>query len=373
VPGNNANAGTSASAPKQNLSGFDVNGLPAGSRLLFARGGTWTNFGVSLRNLNATTTSPIVFDSYAASWGSNERPWLMTSSATAFNFGVYNDTVADGGYTIRNLKLDGRGTPSAWGLFLHNETRNVVVENMEITGFYIGIHSQGMGATGNTGLVVRNSNIHHNSEHGMLGDANDMVIEGNTFAYNNMDGGSFEHGIYLGGHGRNGIVRNNTFLNNSAPNGVCNGGNFTVHGQWDGLLIEGNRVQQDAATGGCYGMSITPGYNSAEYFRNVVIRGNTVDNVGGCGICVGAAPGVLVENNTVIHRQSTSLTAILIPTNVAIGDPTNIGDDLDAGAIVRNNQACFDAPNGQQTVVVVSGVGAQVSNNVEIPRPCAAR
>ena len=37
VAGNNSNAGTSA-APKRDLSGIDVNSLPAGTRLRFARG-----------------------------------------------------------------------------------------------------------------------------------------------------------------------------------------------------------------------------------------------------------------------------------------------------------------------------------------------
>ncbi len=36
VLGSNANAGTSPDAPKQNLTGFDVNALPAGTQLLFA-------------------------------------------------------------------------------------------------------------------------------------------------------------------------------------------------------------------------------------------------------------------------------------------------------------------------------------------------
>ena len=371
LPGSNGNAGTSASAPKQDLSGIDLDALPAGSRLLFARGGVWSNFRVSLRNLNATPSNPIVFDSYAASWGGTAQPWLMNGGGIAFNFGAFNDTVADGGYTIRNLKLDGRGIAGSWGVFLSNETRNVTLENLDISGFFIGVHSQNNGATGNTALVVRNSNIHNNSEHGILGDATDLVIEGNTIADNNMDGGPREHGIYLGGHGRNGVIRNNTFSNNSAPGGVCSGGNLTVHGQWDGLLIEGNTIQQAASTGGCYGISITPGYDLPEFFRNVVIRGNTITNLGGCAVCAGAAPGILVEGNRIFNSQATYQTGVVLGANVDGGGSRPApGDAADAGGVVRNNIVCFTQPAGGSSAV--AAFGGLATGNVYLTGAAAA-
>ena len=40
MAGSNANPG-SAAAPKQNLSGFNLDALPAGTTLLFKRGGAW--------------------------------------------------------------------------------------------------------------------------------------------------------------------------------------------------------------------------------------------------------------------------------------------------------------------------------------------
>ena len=359
--GRNANAGTSASAPKQDLKGFNVNALPAGTRLLFAKGGAWTNFNVVLRNLNVTPDNPLVFDSYAPSWGGTSPPWIKAGgSFYAFQFGTYGDTANDGGYTIRNLLLDGLGASGAWGVHLRNDARNVTLENLEITRFDIGVHSQDSGPVGNTFLTVRNSNIHRNAEHGFLGHALGLLLEGNTFAYNNMDGGPREHGVYLGGRGRNGIVRNNTFLNNSAPGGVCNGGNFTVHGQWDGLLVEGNRVYQDAAAGGCYGISINPGYNSAEWFRNVVIRGNVVVNVGGCGICVTSAPGALIEGNRIVNNQATYQTGILVPDRA-----TGPGDDADTAAVVRHNTVYFSqAGEGSTGVSARAGRDLQVASNL---------
>ena len=336
VAGNNGNAGTSSTSPKQTLLGFDIAALPAGAHVLFARGGAWSNVNISVLNLNATPTAPVVFDSYATSWVGATKPLLMTSAANGVSFGNYGDTVQDGGYTFRNLKFDGQGT-ATWGFFLMGATRNVLIENNEITGFEIGTHFQNM-ASGNEALVIRGNHIHHNREMGMLGDANNMTIEGNTIEANNYSGSGFNHGLYLGGHATNGIVRNNHFINNSAVNGVCTGGNLTVHGQWTGLLIEGNVITQDASTTGCWGISLTDGYPSTEFFRNVTIRSNEIVNVE-LGIAARAAPDVLIEANVIRSNQPR------LPSGIVIAPPNGIEDDDSTGARLVDNVVCFTAPN----------------------------
>jgi hypothetical protein len=354
VPGNNANAGTDPSSPKRDTRGLDVNALPAGSQLLFAKGGAWSDFSLVLRNLNATPAAPLVLDAYEPAWGGSARPTLATGNGIVLVFGLYNDRVVDGGYTVRNLKLDGRES-GQWGVFIVGETRNITLENLEITGFEIAIHFQNMGTTGNTALVIRNNEIHHNRKMGLLGDAHDMVIEGNTIASNNYSGSGFNHGLYLSGSGRNAIVRNNRFLKNSVVNGKCTGGNFTVHGKWDGLLIEGNTIAQDAAEGGCYGLSITPGYTTAEYFRNVVVRGNTIVNVGGCAICFGAAVGPVAENNLLVNLNKSWMSGVVLAANVQ--SPGIGGDEVDDGAVIRNNTMCFAHPQRDSEQVAQRNAG----------------
>jgi hypothetical protein len=355
VQGDDANVGTSPDAPKRTLVGFNVNALPAGARVVFARGGAWTNFHVMLKNLNATPTEPIVFDSYAPAWGGSAAPWLKVSQFIGFEFGHFNDTDNDGGYTVRNLKLDGEGVAD-WGLWLRTTTRNITLENLDITGFKIGLHTVNEGATGNTAFVLRNSHVHHNSDMGWLGAANDALIEGNTFAYNNFSGSVFSHAIYLGSgsrESRNITLRGNSFLRNSVVNGTCTGGNVTVHGQLDGLLFENNAIVQDASAGGCYGFSISPAYSSAEWFRNTVVRGNTVVNLGNCAICAASAPGIVIENNLVVNTQATYQAAVAIP----VFDP-EAGDDADRGAIVRNNTAVFTRSSaGSEAIVLRAGAG----------------
>lgn len=366
VPGKNSNSGTQPSSPKRDLSGFDINALPAGSQILFAKGGVWAGFNAQLRNLNVTPTQPLVFDSYEPSWGGNSPPWLKAGGANyAFQFGSFGDKANDGGYTLRNLKLDGLGAAGSWGIHLRNNVRNVTLDNLEITGFMLGVHSGNDSEPGITAFTIRNSHIHHNIEMGMLGDANDLLVEGSTFAGNNFSGSAFNHGIYLSGHGRNGVLRNNSFINNSAVNGVCAGGNITVHGQWDGLLVEGNTIRQDASSGGCYGISINPAYDTAEYFRNVVLRGNTIVNMGFVAIGVASAPGIVVESNTIVNLQPTYQVGILIPERSPM-----TGDEADTGAVVRHNAIYFlQAASGSEGIALRgskggSGTNLQVQSNL---------
>lgn len=372
VAGNNANAGTSASAPKRTLAGINLDTLPAGSRLLFAQGGVWTGFNVQVHNLNVTTAAPLVFDSYAPSWGGTARPWLISGGAFyAFQTSHWNRTEDSGGYVIRNLKLDGAGGAGQWGIHLRNLSHDILIENLEITGFELGLHFQNESPIGN--VMVRNNHIHHNSSMGMLGSSVNLSFENNTFEANNFSGSAFNHAIYLGGRGTNGVIRNNTFLRNSvctiapcADNNpvdptTCRGGNVTVHGQWDGLLIEGNTIEQTAGVASCYGFSITPGYTSAEFFRRVVVRGNTVSNVG-CGICVGAANAPLIENNRLFNTQNRGMTPTVLGAHV--DTPGGGGDDVDNGGIVRNNTLCntFSGQTTQFLLAVNAGSYTQSGN-----------
>jgi hypothetical protein len=352
VPGNNANPGTLA-APKQNLAGINLNGLAAGTTLLFARGGAWNHAATRLENLNVTPTAPLVFDAY----GSGAAPILRTASGTAFSVGGnWGNTTNDGGYTFRNLTLDGLGS-AQWGIWFVHNVRSVLVENVTITGFEIGAHSSTGTPYGVNAITIRNSNISRNSSMGLLGAMNGAVIENNLFERNNFHGTAVEHAIYYSG-GRNTVIRNNRFLRNSVLNGVCTGGNVTVHGQVDGLLIENNLIEQDAGAISCLGFSVIPGYTTAEWFRNVVVRGNTVVNVGTCAVCAGSAPGIVIEDNRAFKTNSDQFNGVLMP--IGNVDPL---DAADGNPVVRNNLLCQATPPANSTPARISISGAVVSDN----------
>lgn len=368
VAGNNSNAGTSDSAPKRDLSGFSVNAVPAGTQLLFRRGGAWTWANIRLENDNVTPTSPLVIDAY----GSGARPLFNANlgGGSAIDFGTYNNTSNDGGYTLRNVKFDGLGA-TATGLFLIHNLRHVIIENTEITGFYIGIQSQTRAPHGVTNVVIRNNSISGNRGMGILGQFSDSVIEDNLFERNNyVSGSGFNHGTYLSGNadgGRNITIRNNRYIRNSVVNGVCEGGNMTFHGQLDGVLIEGNTIEQDAGAAGCWLMSITQGYDTAEWFRNFVVRGNRLINGGNTAIAVQSAPGIVLEDNVIINTQAAYQTGI----NIGHNEYQN-GDVPDGNAVVRNNTACYPTPINGSSVALVTAPNSQVSNNVTLTGAAAS-
>jgi len=326
--------------------------------VLLARGGAWNQPAIRLENPNVTPAEPLLIDAY----GQGPLPLLNAPNlaTAAFEFGRWQSTLNDGGYTIRNIKIDGRGS-SQWGFWLRDNLRNVTIENTELTGFRIAIHSQSGAPHGVTNLVVRNNLIHRNSAMGMLGQFIDGVIENNTFEANNFSGSTFNHAVYLSGGangGRNISIRGNRFIRNSVVNGVCQGGNVTFHGQMRNVLIENNRIEQDDSTGGCYGFSITAGYDTPESFEGFVLRGNTVINLGNCSFCISSAPGIVVENNLSIVSHNRYHAAVHIRTD------DGAGDAQDTGAIVRNNRACFPNIGPSQYGAVVNSPGGSVSGNV---------
>jgi hypothetical protein len=335
-----------------------VNALPAGTRLLFKRGGAWANFAVSLDNPNTSAANPLTFDA----WGTGSAPLMRIASGNMFNIGGgWGNTSNDGGYVIRNLKMDGMNT-AEWGVWFIQNVHDVTFESNEITGFRIAINSNDGAPYGVSHINLINNNIHRNRAMGLLGHYHDMLIEGNLFEANNFGGSTFDHGSYIGG-GANITIRNNRYLRNSAVNGVCTGGNMTFHGQIDGALIEGNTIEQDAATASCWLMSITQGYSSAEGFRNFVVRNNKLINGGNTVMAVQSAPGVLVEGNVAINTQATSQTSFAIGSG---SGPYADGDLADSGAVVRNNTACRANASATGSVVNVNSPGSTVTNNLAV-------
>jgi hypothetical protein len=358
VPGDDTRSGFSEAAPRRTLRGLNFNELPAGSQVLLVRGGAWRlDDTLIVDNPLATTHRPLVIGAY----GSGERPWLQAPglAGAAIAFGKYGNTSNDGGYVLRDLKLDGRGS-AMWGVFVVHNLHDLVIENTEITGFHIGIHAQAKPPHGLTHVAIRHNRIAGNRGMGILGQFSSSVIEDNLFEANNVSGSPYNHAIYLSGQagsGRDNVVRRNTLRRNSVVDGVCRGGNLTVHGQVEGLVIEDNLIELPAAVRSCRGISITSGYRTPEWFHRVVVRRNTLVNLGGCGVCVNSAPGIVVEGNRFVQRQPTPHVA------VAIRDDGGFGDVSDRDAEVRDNIVCFPHPARGQVVADVASPGAVVQGN----------
>jgi hypothetical protein len=374
VAGLAANDGLSATRPKQLASQLPT--LRGGDRVLFAQGGAWVNASMRISMPpGVSPTNRVVWDSYSPPWGGVAKPVLTESrpGMSLFNFDDGGQKVSDAGYEIRNLDLRGGGvmgqsTGANTGIFTYWAVNDLLVENVEISGFQIGLHTaQNPKATGgweNQRVTLRNSYLHDNTRFSFLGGAADLVIENNILDRNGS-AAILDHDIYISSVAR-GVVRNNTITRsvlNSA--GKCSGSVIVVHGTADGLTIENNRiVQPQNSTPQCFGIEISGGYaddKGPEYFHDVVIRGNTVVDVGYVGIGARGCTNCVIENNSVVWTAGGGNQGI----SMRVNNPSPL-DERGTALMIRNNSIYMQASAGTPTGIAVVNEGSNhtVSANV---------
>jgi hypothetical protein len=329
-----------------------VNSQPAGSRVLFARGGAWTNLRVDLYNPNVTAAQPMVFDAY----GSGAAPVLgVGPGAVGFGFSLgHGQTLPSGGYVLRNLVLDG-GLVAQNGIAAAKMANHITIDHVTVRRFQVGVMLHDFTVAN---LALRNSVVEGNVVIGMLGAGNDWTVEHNTFENNGDARPPSTHAFYFSasGNNRNLVLRNNTFRHNSQPSGVCASGNVTVHGTITGALIEGNTIVSNGYVPGCRGISITAGYPGQEYMRGFTVRGNTVRDSGAC-VAFNAAPGIVVESNLCVDNTANAFALIENPGNSSGG-----GDDADSGAVIRNNTVCSTTASAASLIDTVRNATSIIGN-----------
>jgi hypothetical protein len=374
VPGSAANDGLSAATPKQLWSQ-----LPArkgGDRILFAKGGSWTDASMGIYVATASPSMPVVWDSYSPPWGGAAKPILTEARALRylFNFDDAGQKFADGGYVIRNLDLRGGGvmgvsTGGQAAVFTYWAVNDLLMENLEISGFKLGVYTAHLPKDlvkgwENYRITLRNSYVHDNSVASFLGGAADLVIENNILDYNGSTP-IFDHDIYLSSAAR-AIIRGNTITRSVLDGlGKCTGSVIVVHGAVDGLLIENNKiVQPPGSKPTCYGIEISGGYTDdkgPEYFHDVVIRGNTVVDVGYIGIGARGCTRCAIEDNAVVWTAAGGNQGISMSVNAP-----SLSDERGTALVIRNNSIYMPSPLGTPTgiLLVNEGAGHTVASNV---------
>lgn len=363
VAGDDAAAGTAADAPWQSYdqarSAFGS--LSPGDSIAFCRGGSFAVDGASgTRWVNAEcqAADPCVVRDYPPPWGSGdeERPILQVASGQrAFALEDAANADHEEGYLFLNLDL--RGAGDGQGFFIYNDIDDVLICNVAIDGFSLGVHAGGSnppepGSDGlNERIVLRLSQITNNGGQGWLGGCNGCAVEYCTFENNGFEQSILNHNIYFSGSS-GGVAHDMRAIGNDLYRSAivtteCEGVSLVVHGEHDGLLIEGNTVREDvgAASPGCWGIAVDTGYGSAESFRNVTIRGNRVVNVGNVAIGLNACESCVVENNVVIHDQPFGTTAIAVPNR-----PRNPDDLPMTGVTIRNNSVFVGADGSGRAI-----------------------
>ncbi|QQR84249.1 right-handed parallel beta-helix repeat-containing protein [Candidatus Peregrinibacteria bacterium] len=193
-----------------------------------------------------------------------------------------------------------------------------------LDGFGSNINIAGRNPTLSTGngkserITLAYSEILNGQDQGWLGGCDDCVIEYNYFKNNGWNpkrGGIFSHSIYVSGGTssapvKNIVVRGNTLLQTvdvPANPGGCEGVVIVGHGNQDGLLIEGNVIQEAPGTAHqpCWGIAVNRGYSTPESFKNITIRNNQIEYVGNQVIVTETdCANCLIENNSILYNTS---------------------------------------------------------------------
>ena len=377
VAGTDDAAGTSPHQPKQTVEAarhlFNAT-LDAGQSLFFCRGGSFRLEGNRWVNPRCKAHAPCTVADYAAPWakGSEERPlFVQPSVATAFDLSNPEEPAHEEGYVFKNLRIQA-GSSGGWGLFIYNDVDDVLLDNVAIEGFSIGVHVAGANdATqghDNARITLRNSQILDNATHGFLGGAKGLLLENNTFAHNGHAFGHASeqhHNVAISGivpHTEDVVVRGNDLTRSAIDaRGKCVGASLVAHGVIARLRIEANRVHEEpgVAEPGCFGIAVDPAYTTPEKFEDVVIRRNKVLNAGLVGIGTASCVRCTLEDNVVVFSAGAGY-AIAAPDR-----ERGLDDEPMSHVIVRNNAIYYGPGTLGGTAITLGGEGSghEVSHN----------
>ncbi len=304
--------------------------------LLFKRGDTFEGLGLFSGYSGRSETEMMLISTY----GQGDRP-LFDSDAT------HNLTVNSSGemehiaFVGLSLTASGRYEDTgaqASGVRITGNAHNVLLENLEITGFQNGIVVQSL-VDSISDITIRRSLIHHNfsteghSQGIFTKDVDGIVIEENLFDANGwseelgINPTKFNHGLYLQ-HGTNELQLINNIISRNSSHGVQarNGG-----------LIENNLFIDNAVGAFVYSDDDTDALQTV--INNVVIDASmrVLDdgNTRGWGFDIGrTSDHTTVFGNLAIHSDDTLNNAY----------SSGLDDDLLAGIIVYEWNGVTDSP-----------------------------
>jgi parallel beta-helix repeat protein len=357
-----------------------------GDTLAFCRGGVFAATPTYWVNGKCQANNPCTVRDYVPTGGSASLaiPRIVGGELSLNNPG---NATHEEGYQFLNLYMDGGpGYAIEFGVLAGNDIKDVLLCGVTVTGYQNGMYvaNSGPAATNsnsdtlNARITLRGSQILNSSNLGYLGTCDDCAVEYNLFDHNG-DATIFDHDIYLSGaadgNGNHYVATNERVVGNQlfhaaqGTGNVCVGNPMVVHGNHDGLLIQGNYIEQDPGTagGGCWGISVGPGYdNYPESFTNVVIAQNTVVDTGNVGIFMASCQNCTIEDNLVIQSQA-GFDTTAISVHLTSG-PRNPEDQMQTGVQVLNNTIYFDQPSARATGIAVGleGTNYVVASNVVV-------
>jgi hypothetical protein len=371
-PGSDAADGTSPQTAWQSWAKAQnaFASLPAGGIIAFCRGGSIPVGASDKRawyNTQCRRDQRCVVRDYVPPGAAGElpRPLISVAADNLFNLEDSGDPDHDEGYIYLNLDLSGGGTAGE-GFFVYNDSDDVLICNVRIDGFQIGVNIQGSNPQGsgngdgkNERIVMRNSQVTNNSAQGWLGACDGCTVEYSVFDNNGFGQAVFNHNIYFGGEGSDERIVGNVLTRSAVVNGSCQGVSLVVHGQHAGMRIEGNTISEapGSAGPGCWGIAVDTGYSDAEGFHDLTIAGNLVEDVGNISIGVAACDTCVIENNVIVQSQEGD--AIAAPDR-----DRGTNDTPETAVTIRNNSILYTSGiSGTAIVLGTEGTGNVVVSN----------
>jgi len=324
--GDDSNNGTSVFAP---WASFDYailkfESMPAGASISFCDGGEFNSSFPRIVNYNCRADKKCAFQTYSSPTKSSDAaPIIYGNTDGAFNFQDGGASNRDEGYKVLGLHLIGMDN-SGRGVVLMNDVDSVEIDSVVIDGFAIGVYSTNSGNNEagsdgiNTNIEIKNSIIKNNLHQGILGGADNWLIDNNKIFHNGFEKAIFLHNIYISSsNNKNIVISNNKLSKNASVDGQCKSVSLVVHGKVDGLTIVNNNISEDEGAGHplCWGIAIDTGYAGVEeVFKNVVIENNVITNVGGVGIGCTSCINVSIKGNVINHSHADEFHGIRIPS-----------------------------------------------------------
>jgi len=372
VPGDDNNAGTSPEAPWRSIAKLNtrVEGMNAGDHVFFARGASFKDASITVFIPKSNRHKPVVFESYPPSWGRGAAKPILTAAKDngVFSFADGGNADHDEGYVVRSLDLRGTAT-SGTGIFIFNDADYITLEDLEISGFELGVQCAGTNTPApgakdkNEFITLRNSRIVRNSSQGLLTLCHQVVVENNIFDDNGYERASLDHNIYVEG-GEHILLRGNAVINNGRHDRTalrCESVPLVVHGTVRDLVIEGNFIGESNASGGCWGLTVDVVNDNdvTDGFQDVVVRGNRIVNVGGIGIGMVGCQRCTIENNHVVWTTASKMdrVGIAVPNRETVAVPKD--RDLKSDRIaIRNNSIYMAGANASSAAIRSSDDGS---------------
>jgi hypothetical protein len=398
VVGNDANAGTSASAPVRTWSKVrDLwTSMKAGDTVALCKGGrfngdTVQGWGWANYSCGTSSTTTCIMRDFTAPWASGDegRP---TVQVTGGNSGIMvggGPTLVDG-YRILNIAFvnqtyytsPGSVGGNSVGFSLGNNASDIEICNSVFDGFNIGVstdlnHPSCVGSDGVRGYRrnFRGNQIINNCLDGALVNDHYSDYDGNTFDNNGHDtcngyshilnpSGGTTHTWYFGSRCDATGTRfiNNVVTRNGMYQGHCNGSPVNLNGQETNITIENNYIEGTNTVGStCGGIFGENSYEASGSFhgpRNTIIRRNVIKTPS-TAIGLSSARNAIIEDNVIVasgNLNNIGAYGALIAIPHWVGNQPSAGSDMTSGGTVRNNTVYISgATNASDKAAIAVG------------------